>query len=180
MERAAGAVWATMLEMPDGKDLEYKYVVLTDPEFEQDVDGNRLLELSSSAPEAFTVVDRLDASVRGLATCLDAPQVLDPASASWGTCRFELMVDEAHEYSHASVVGSHPALGAWRPEDGIPLEREPDSNVWAIDAVLPLGEHIIYKFVVWRTVSMHAAAGHHRRLHIPTVDCHPCPPHLKP
>lgn len=158
-----------MLEVPDQKEVEYKYVVLTDPEFEQQVDGNRLINISRNVPESFTVVDRLDCAVRGLATCSDRPQVLDPASASWGACRFELMVDPKHDFSHVSVVGGHPALGSWRPDDGIALERDVHSNVWAADTMLPLGDHIAYKFVAWRSDSMHAAAAQRRHLHIPSV-----------
>jgi hypothetical protein len=169
MDRASDAVWATLLKVPD-QELEYKYVVVTDPEFEGSVDGNRLLDMSRGAPEAFTVIDRLGSGVRGLAATSEQPlEVLERHGPNLGVCRFELMADDLEDYSHVSVVGAHAALGAWRPEDGLPLVRDADSNVWAGVASLPLGEDVHFKFVVWRSATVDAAARQHRRLHIPEV-----------
>ena len=168
MTRVSDAVWATWLKVPD-LELEYKYVVMTDPEFEASVDGNRMLDISRGAPESFTVIDRLGFGVRGLASTSEHPQVLERHGPSVGVCRFELMADDLEDYSHVSVVGAHPALGAWRPEDGVPLVRDADSKVWAGVASLPLDEHLHFKFVVWPSATVDAAARQNRRLRIPEV-----------
>ena len=140
-------VWTTSLQVPEGKNVEYKYVVLNNPEYEKHVEGNRVLEITPDAPGSFTVVDVFDGVVRSLTGISSSG---DSASSGVGTCRFELMLEEGQDVSQIQVVGAHPALGGWREGDGIPMERE-SSNLWVATAKLPLDVQIEYKIVVWNT-----------------------------
>jgi hypothetical protein len=60
-------VWTTDLEVGEAESVEYKYLIVTEPEMEAGLGDARLLSLSLSAPESFTVVDRLGHSARSLA-----------------------------------------------------------------------------------------------------------------
>jgi hypothetical protein len=60
-------VWTTDLEVGEAETVEYKYLIVTEPEMEEGLGDARLLSLPLSAPESFTVVDRLGQSARSLA-----------------------------------------------------------------------------------------------------------------
>jgi len=60
-------VWTTELEVGEAESVEYKYLIVTEPEMEAGLGDARLLSLPLSAPESFTVVDRLGQSARSLA-----------------------------------------------------------------------------------------------------------------
>jgi hypothetical protein len=52
------------------------------------------------------------------------------------------------EADHISVIGDHPALGSWREEDGIALEKQRGSNVWSAAVHIPRGHEVTYKYVI--------------------------------
>ena len=71
---------------------------------------------------------------------------------------------DGDDISQIHVVGAHDALGAWREEDGIPLEKEEGSNLWVGTAVLPLGEEIIYKYDAFIHACVHNMLDIHIRM----------------
>ena len=144
----------------------YKYVVMTKPEFEPEIEDNRQLRILALAPPTFTVIDTFGHGVRSIASSSGADAAHDGRGAELGICRFELVVDDEDDAVHISVVGDHAELGEWREEDGVPLEREGNTNVWVATARLPLGVPIRYKFVVSRAAICDTSPPPHRTLRI--------------
>ena len=166
MTRTNEGAWTTLLQGADAE-VEYKYVVLTDPELEGRVQQDRTLDVAADAPASCTVVDDLGRGTRSVAEGRECDA--QRAGDRLGKCRFELVVEDV-EVLQVHVVGEHPALGDWHHEGGVPLEREGGSSLWVADAELPRNQDIAYKFVVWRAAGSSVADGAsaRRSLHIPT------------
>ena len=146
------SVWTTTLQLEESQDIQYKYIVLTKPQYEPKIDGNRRLDIATDAPNLFTVIDTFSKTNRGL-TRGYFQHALSPEGL--GECRFELVVHDSTDISQIYVVGAHPTLGSWREEDGVALEpAKPGSNVWVGTAHLPVGENLDYKLVVFRAGSV--------------------------
>ena len=157
-------VWTKVLEVPDAQELQYKYVVLTQPEYEPHFVGNRLLTLAPEAPECITVVDVFGHSERSLEGV--EPAEIRESGAGMTQCRFELMTDDDMEdVEHISVLGDHQALGGWREEDGIALERQSGSNLWSATVPVPRGHEVTYTYVMWRAAMTDACGQENRHLH---------------
>ena len=139
-------VWTAELKLHENQEVQYKYVVLSKPQYESDIDGNRVLSIPNNTPEYFTVVDVMGDNVRSLAG-VDA----GVSALNLGNVRFEVIVDDDRDVSQICVVGAHTALGTWKEGDGVEMKREEGSNVWVGTAELPLGQRVEFKFVVWRT-----------------------------
>jgi hypothetical protein len=149
MNPKSDGVWATELEVEaPGEKVLYKYVVLTEPELEAHVKSNRALDILFEAPANFTVVENLGDGVRSLAGGASVSQ--DSPSSGHSKCKFELVIDHGDDVLQVHVVGAHRVLGNWHEEDGMPLEKAADSNLWVGTAELPVGEDFEYKYVVWR------------------------------
>jgi hypothetical protein len=155
-------VWATTLQVNE-TDAQYKYLVLTKPELEPHIDGDRTLDVHPDAPASCTIFESLGGVARSIAFAAPTSDHL-ASSKSLVHCRFELVVDD-DEAMEILVFGAHPALGASHPEDGIHLIKEAESNIWVATADLPQGEEIAYKYVVWRSATRHMEKL--RQLHIP-------------
>ena len=60
------SVWTTTLQLEESQDIQYKYIVLTKPQYEPKIDGNRRLDIATDAPNLFTVIDTFSKTNRGL------------------------------------------------------------------------------------------------------------------
>jgi hypothetical protein len=149
LTKTEDGVWTKVLELLDAGEVQYKYVVLTQPEYEPHIDGNRLLSLAPAAPECISVVDVFSHGERSLYGVENSGTGKGGADVT--QCQFELMVDDGVEADHISVIGDHPALGSWREEDGIALEKQRGSNVWSAAVHIPRGHEVTYKYVISRS-----------------------------
>ena len=156
-------VWTKVLEVPDAEEMQYKYVVLTKPEYEPHFVGNRLLSVAPAAREC-TVVDVFGHSERSLEDV--EPAEIQGGGAGMTLCRFELMTDnDMDNVDHISIIGDHQALGGWREEAGIALEREGGCSKWVAVVQVPKGHEVTYKYVIWRAAMVDICGEGNRHLH---------------
>ena len=155
------SVWTTVLDVPDAQEMHYKYVVLTQPEYEPNIDENRQISISPSSPGDLTIVEFLGNGARSL----QVGGIATGGQESMTECRFELVVDD-EEADQISLIGDHPSLGDWCEDDGISLERQGKSNLWAATVALPSGSTISYKYLVWRAPVTDVCGLENRHLHV--------------